>query len=176
VIYQRSGEPEQAEQNYLAALNIDSDFTPVRANLAQFCSACARLPDVERVLAGGVKRARQQGDLQYSLGLVLAEQGKLAQAADALAAVARLLPARAPSTATSASRCSRPASRARLAARCARPHAWVRTTRQRPMYWLRLVVVAAAPHHADSTFSGPFTRGVGSHAPEPRSRGFQAPR
>ncbi|HMN76424.1 MAG TPA: tetratricopeptide repeat protein [Burkholderiaceae bacterium] len=95
VIDERTGEPVLAEENYLAALRIDPDFTPARANLAQFYSAHGRLPDAERVLAEGVARVPAQGGLQYSLGLVLAEEGKLAPAAEALARAAKLLPDRA---------------------------------------------------------------------------------
>ena len=56
VIHEQMRRPELAEEHYLAALRIDPDFTPARANLAQFYAARARLPDAERVLAEGVRR------------------------------------------------------------------------------------------------------------------------
>ena len=42
VVYQHTGRTDLAEQHYLAALKIDPDFTPARANLAQLYSATAR--------------------------------------------------------------------------------------------------------------------------------------
>lgn len=96
LVYENSGRRDQAEGHYLAALRIDPDFTPARANLAQFYAAFARNGDAERVLVEGLKRLPQLGELQYSLGLLLAEDPKrMSESAEALARAAKLLPARA---------------------------------------------------------------------------------
>ncbi len=77
------------------ALKIDPDFTPARANLAQFYAERSRPADAERVLRDGLQRQPGIGELQYSLGLLLAEQQRLPEAADALEQAAKLLPQRA---------------------------------------------------------------------------------
>lgn len=95
VAYQNTGRLDLAEQHYLAALKIDPDFTPARANLAQLYSAASRNADAERVLVEGLARVPELGELQYSLGLLLAEEKRLPESAKALAKAAKLLPNRA---------------------------------------------------------------------------------
>ncbi|MCU0929595.1 MAG: hypothetical protein MUE62_10630, partial [Burkholderiaceae bacterium] len=48
VVYQNTGRPDLAETHYRAALAIDPDFTPARANLARLYNALARNDDAER--------------------------------------------------------------------------------------------------------------------------------
>ena len=76
-------------------MKIDPDFTPARANLAQLYNSTARNADAERVLTEGLKRVPTIGELQYSLGLLLAEEKRIDEAAAALAKAAKLLPERA---------------------------------------------------------------------------------
>jgi len=95
VVYENTGRRELAEQHYLGALKIDPDFTAARANLAQLYSGLSRNADAERILVEGLKRRPQIGELQYSLGLLLAEEKRMKEATVALAKAARLLPAQA---------------------------------------------------------------------------------
>jgi tetratricopeptide (TPR) repeat protein len=96
VVYGNTGKRDLAEQHYLKALKVDPDFTPARANLAHLYNSLPRNADAERVLVEGLKRLPQLGELQYSLGLILAEdQARIGEAADALGKAAKLLPDRA---------------------------------------------------------------------------------
>lgn len=95
VIAENQHKLTQAEAYYLQALKIDPDFTPARLNLARLYSATQRNADAEKILSLGINRLPQQGDLQYSLGLLQAEENKLDQAVIALAHAAKLLPTRA---------------------------------------------------------------------------------
>jgi Tfp pilus assembly protein PilF len=54
-----------------------------------------RNADAERELREGIRQAPDQGELHYSLGLLLAEEGRLDEAARSLREAARLLPHRA---------------------------------------------------------------------------------
>lgn len=51
--------------------------------------------EAERVLREGIKRRPNEGELYYSLGLLLAEEERLGHAAEALGHAARLMPQRA---------------------------------------------------------------------------------
>lgn len=95
VLHENRGRIELAEQHYLAALKIDPDFTPARANLSRLYNAGARNADAERVLRDGLLRRPGIGELHYSLGLLLAEEDRMPQAATALARAAQLMPQRA---------------------------------------------------------------------------------
>lgn len=95
IVYENTGRREQAERHYLGALRIDPDFTPARANLAQLYAASARNADAERVLVEGLKRLPELGELQYSLGLLLAEDpSRMKESAAALGRAAKLMPTR----------------------------------------------------------------------------------
>jgi predicted CXXCH cytochrome family protein len=95
IVYENTGRRDQAERHYQGVLRIDPDFTPARANLAQLYAASARNADAERVLADGLKRLPELGELQYSLGLLLAEDpGRMKESAEALTRAAKLLPTR----------------------------------------------------------------------------------
>lgn len=95
IVYENTGRRDQAERHYLGALRIDPDFTPARANLAQLYAASARNGDAERVLVEGLKRLPDLGELQYSLGLLLAEDpNRMKESAEALGRASKLLPTR----------------------------------------------------------------------------------
>jgi len=51
--------------------------------------------EADRVLYEGIKRTPNEGELYYSLGLLLAEEKRLGDAAEALGDAARLMPQRA---------------------------------------------------------------------------------
>ena len=81
VVYQGTGRPDLAEENYLAALRMDPDFTPARANPAQFMPRGRDCPTPRRSLVEGVKQGAGAGRAVVLLGLVQAEQGCIADAA-----------------------------------------------------------------------------------------------
>ncbi|MBV8189911.1 MAG: tetratricopeptide repeat protein [Alphaproteobacteria bacterium] len=91
VVAENQGRRDEAEQEYLGALRLDPDFTPGRLNLVRFYSVNDRLRDGERILRDGLARLPLQGDLHYSLGLLLAEQNRLSEAVTELAEAARLV-------------------------------------------------------------------------------------
>ncbi|MCB1805295.1 MAG: tetratricopeptide repeat protein, partial [Candidatus Competibacteraceae bacterium] len=69
-------------------------FTPARFNLATLYNATGRNQAAEQVLREGLEHTPEDGELQYSLGLLLAEEQRLEQAVQALGEAARLLPQR----------------------------------------------------------------------------------
>jgi len=95
VLYAAQGKRDLAEAEYLTALRMDPYFSPARANLVALYNASGRNAEAERVLREGIKRAAGEGELYYSLGLLLAEEKRLGEAAEALGRAARLMPQRA---------------------------------------------------------------------------------
>ncbi|MDP3938393.1 MAG: tetratricopeptide repeat protein, partial [Deltaproteobacteria bacterium] len=95
VVHEGQGKPEKAEQSYLTALRMDADFLPARVNLANLYNRMGRNADAERQLREGIARAPEEGELYYSLGLLLAEEKRMDESADALGKAAALLPDRA---------------------------------------------------------------------------------
>lgn len=93
-IYENSGQINLAEKYYLNALKLDADFTPARLNLAQLYNSQQRNNDAEKILRDGITRLPQQGELHYSLGLLLGETNAT-QALNELAQAANYLPKRA---------------------------------------------------------------------------------
>jgi predicted CXXCH cytochrome family protein len=90
-----AGRPGDAERAYLTALRMDSGFLPARFNLANLYNELGRNAEAESTLRTGIEGAPDDGDLHYSLGLVLAEEKRLGEAAEALGRAAALLPGRA---------------------------------------------------------------------------------
>lgn len=86
----------QAEKFYLNALRIDPDFTPARLNLARMYNGMNRNDDAIRILQEGINShsigSAAQGELYYSLGLILAEKNNLNDAVAALSKAVKLLP------------------------------------------------------------------------------------
>src|SRR5205809_6922947 len=74
-------------------LELFSDFTPARLNLARLLNELGRNPDAEHVLRDGIARVADEGELHYSLGLLLGEEERLPEAAAALGRAADLMPA-----------------------------------------------------------------------------------
>lgn len=83
-----------AEQAYKTALRLDEGFLPARFNLANLYNRIGRNRDAERVLREGLERFPDQGELHYSLGLLLAEEKRLKEAAESLGRAAALMPER----------------------------------------------------------------------------------
>jgi predicted CXXCH cytochrome family protein len=104
VLHTQRGRLEQAEQAYQTALRQAPDFVPARVNLANLYNGLRRNDEAERELRaaltstdqylGGPEGAQQRGELHYSLGLLLAEIGRLAEAEQELALAAAELPNR----------------------------------------------------------------------------------
>jgi tetratricopeptide (TPR) repeat protein len=92
VIHENLGQIDQAESYYLHALSIDPGFTPARLNLARLYNSMHRNADAERILREGISRDAQQGELYYSLGLLLAEDKRLSEAVPLLSEASQLLP------------------------------------------------------------------------------------
>jgi tetratricopeptide (TPR) repeat protein len=94
VLSEGAGNVEAAERAYLKALSIDARFLPARHNLANLYNRVGRNADAEKILRAGIEYAPDEGELNYSLGLVLAEEQKNEQAAHYLGRAATLLPGR----------------------------------------------------------------------------------
>lgn len=95
LLHMRQGQPELAEEAYRKALAMDPYFLPAYANLAGLYNGLQRNRDAEEVLREGIQRLPQEGELHYSLGLLMAEEHRLDQAAQSLAKAAELMPDRA---------------------------------------------------------------------------------
>ena len=78
-----------------ALTEVFPDFTPARLNLSRLLNALGRNADAELVLKDGLARVPDQGELEYSLGLLLAEEEHLPEAVVALGRAADLMPERA---------------------------------------------------------------------------------
>ena len=89
------GRPERAVQSYLTALEMDPDFLPARANLAILYNQLGQTAASERLLREGIARDPDQGELHYSLGLLLAEGNRVELAAGHLGRAAELFSDRA---------------------------------------------------------------------------------
>jgi predicted CXXCH cytochrome family protein len=85
---------DSALAHYHTAIRLDPEFLPARVNLGNLYNQMGRNADAERVFREAVARAPRNGELHYSLGLVLAEEQRLNEAAAELGRAARLLPDR----------------------------------------------------------------------------------
>lgn len=108
VLAARRGRPGAAESAYRRALDLQRDFVPAHVNLANLLAAQGRdeqalaqlrqgLAAATRLLAtDGTAAARATtGEIHYSMGLLLAEMGRLEEAATELDRAAALLHSRA---------------------------------------------------------------------------------
>jgi len=92
--HQGRGATRAAIAAYQRALEIDPLFTPARFNLANLFNTSSRNPEAVELLQEGTRLEPENGDVYYSLGLALAEEGQAEDAADALFRAATLLPDR----------------------------------------------------------------------------------
>jgi predicted CXXCH cytochrome family protein len=91
------GDVPGAEAAYRTALRLDPGFLPARFNLANLLNAGHRNTEAEAVLREGLARAPDaagEGELHFSLGLLLAEENRLDEAAAALTRASELVPDR----------------------------------------------------------------------------------
>jgi predicted CXXCH cytochrome family protein len=91
VMYSLRGDYAKAEETYLTALRLDPSFVPARLNLANLYNEMQQNERAIAVLREGAGRAPNEGELYYSLGLVLAEQQQLEASAESLGKAAELL-------------------------------------------------------------------------------------
>ena len=90
VVHQRQGAPDRAEAEYRDALALDPWFTPARFNLANLLNGQQRNPEAEEVLREGLEYAPGEGELHYSLGLLLAEENRVDESVESLGRAAEL--------------------------------------------------------------------------------------
>ena len=95
VLHMRVGQLEEAEREYQTALRFDPLFLPARFNLVNLYNQQGRNDEAEALLREGIERASDEGELHYSLGLLLAEEQRLEEAATSLGRAADLIPTRA---------------------------------------------------------------------------------
>ena len=69
----RLGDLEEAAHYYRLALGIDDFFLPARMNLAVLLSSQGRNTEAEQLLREGAAKHPENGDVAYSLGLLLVE-------------------------------------------------------------------------------------------------------
>jgi tetratricopeptide (TPR) repeat protein len=89
------GDTDAALRGYATALRLDPRFLPASMNLANLYNQLGRNADSEGVLRKAITYAPDEAELHYSLGLLLAEQNRLDEAAVELAAAAARMPERA---------------------------------------------------------------------------------
>jgi Flp pilus assembly protein TadD len=110
VVNARRGRPDEAEAEYRVALSLEPDFLPARMNLANLYNAAGRNAEAEEQLRAAldtslsrpppttpdeeVAFAQERGEVHYSLGLLLAEAGRLDAAEPELARAVDLMPER----------------------------------------------------------------------------------
>jgi len=87
-----TGDARRAELEYRKALDLLPHFWPARANLSHLLNASGRNRDAEEVLRQAVALDAENGEAWYSLGLLLAEERQVREAADALGEAARKMP------------------------------------------------------------------------------------
>jgi len=80
-LYVAMNQPEEAIQNYLAAIKIDSLFYPAKVNLAMFYNQKGENGKAEVLLREVIQDHPEMHEIAYSLGLLLAEMKKYDQAA-----------------------------------------------------------------------------------------------
>ena len=85
---------EDAAAAYRTALRLDPLFLPARFNLATLLNRLGRNAAAESVLRDGIDRMPDDGELHYSLGLLLAEEQRLDEAAARLGQAVALIPDR----------------------------------------------------------------------------------
>lgn len=95
VLEEGRGRGDLAVEAYQQALRRDPYFLPARANLANLLNRLHRNREAERELREGMRLLPKEGELPYSLGLLLAEDEQYEEAARVLAKAAELLPTRA---------------------------------------------------------------------------------
>jgi predicted CXXCH cytochrome family protein len=93
VIQTAEGQYGFAEESYLTAIRLDPSFLPARVKLANLYSEMERNDEAERMFMEAIDHAvpEDQGELYYSLGLLLREEERVEEAATYLGQAADLL-------------------------------------------------------------------------------------
>jgi tetratricopeptide (TPR) repeat protein len=91
LIYQNLGQNDLAEISYNNAIQLVSDFIPARFNLANHYNALGRNKDAEQQFHKIIELEPDNGEAYYSLGLLLAEEKQLEEAADYLEEAAAII-------------------------------------------------------------------------------------
>lgn len=94
LLLQAQGRPQEAEQAYRKAIQLDPTFAPAYVNLADLMRASGRDDEAEPLLRQGLERCHpgQKADLLHALGLLQVRQKNLSQALPSLAEAWRLSP------------------------------------------------------------------------------------
>ena len=91
IFHEARGKPGEAERAYRAAIERDRHFLPARFHLANLFNRLGRNDDAEDLLREILVVDPENGEGHYSLGLLLAEQKRMDEAATALQAAAEKL-------------------------------------------------------------------------------------
>ncbi len=95
LLFARDKQFGKAESQLQDALSLEPAFAPAAVNLADLHREMGRDADGERVLDDAIARSPGDASLQHALGLLLIRQGRRREAAEHLAAAARLDPSNA---------------------------------------------------------------------------------
>jgi len=86
------GDTARAEQLYRSAIELDPDWVPAYANLADLLRQAGHDPEGEQVLRAGLARQPRDGSLHYSLGLLQVRERRMTEALRSLRRAAQLSP------------------------------------------------------------------------------------
>jgi predicted CXXCH cytochrome family protein len=92
LLYERSGDPQRAEEYYRRAVAVDDLWAPPKVNLALLLARQGKNGEAERLLRQILAANPEEAQVAYSLGLLVAETGKMEEAASLLARAAAGLP------------------------------------------------------------------------------------
>ncbi len=92
--YRNQGNMAQAIENYEAAIRIDDLFYPAKVNLAMIYNQQGQNDTAEILFREVLREQPDNGEIYYSLGLLLAEDQKYAASADMLEKAVELMPER----------------------------------------------------------------------------------
>jgi predicted CXXCH cytochrome family protein len=95
LVHEAQGRDSLAESSYRAALSKDRTYRPARFNLVHLYNRTQRNPAAERTLREGLAWTPDDGEMRYSLGLLLAEDARYVESAAELGRAAALFPDRA---------------------------------------------------------------------------------
>ena len=88
----RAGHEDEAEMAYRRALSYDPPFLPARFNLVHLMDGQGRPAKAAALLREGIAHTPNEGELHYSLGLLLAQEGQVQTALPSLRRASELLP------------------------------------------------------------------------------------
>lgn len=95
VFHADRGDREAALAAYRHAIELDPWFLPARFNAANLLNGLGRNAEAEAILRAGLERAPDEGELCYSLALLLAEEERFDEAVELFQRAATAFPRRA---------------------------------------------------------------------------------